>query len=363
MIIFTETKVGEGHYQAAKAIESVVKDHFEDQISIKIYSGMACVHPLFEAFTVAMYFFFIRYMPRLWKWIYMNNKKSTFIQKHYFAYRLKKVLEKEKPDYVVCTHASCVPALNLLKSRGRFHFKLYGICTDFGFHPYFIQPQVDSYFVAHPKMKEALVKNYQVAPDQVYDYGIPLRPEFDQLHSALNENVVLIKDKKKFHLLILGGATGYGPIEQVIQLFHPLFLLHPIQISVVTGKNKRLYRRIKRLNYSHVKLFEYVEDMKYLISQADLIITKPGGLTVTEAIACGTPMLMINPIPGHEEVNFRFLEEQELALSVRSLKEIPLIVRSMYEHAEDWERWKQRLRQEHKKESALQIIQRIASPS
>lgn len=365
MLIFTEKKVGEGHYQAAKAIENVIRSHFHDQMEIKMFSGLNCIHPYIENLAVSVYFLLIRYSPKLWKWIYTKNKKSTIIQRHFFAFRLKKWIEQEQPDYVVCTHASCVPALNELKKKGKYDFKLYVVCTDFGFHPYFIQPEIDLYFVAHQKIKARLVREYAIQPHHVYDYGIPLRPEFESSRLTGGKNVVLMKDRNKFHVLILGGATGYGPIEKILQLFHPFFLLHPLQISVVTGKNQKLYTRLKRFNYQHVRVYGYVENMKYLLSQADLVITKPGGLTVTEAMACGTPLLAINPIPGHEEANFKFLEEQELALTVRDYKEIPLIINSMYHYTGDWERWKEKVREHYKENSALQIIQTIfgSSPS
>ncbi|GAA0380295.1 MGDG synthase family glycosyltransferase [Bacillus horti] len=363
LIIFTEEKVGEGHYQAAKAIEAVIKEKFSNQFTTKIFSGMSSVHKLIEACVVPLYFFMIHYCPWLWKWMYGKNKKSSFFQKYVFALKLNKLMEEEQPDYIVCTHVACVPALNEIKKKGKLFFKLIVVFTDYGFHPSFIQENIDYYFVAHQKVKNTLVKEYQVNSNQIFDFGIPLRPEFDRPIASIHENVILMKDKKKFHLLILGGATGHGPIERIIHLFHPLLLRQPLRITVVTGNNRRLYKRLNQIYYPHLHVFEYVKNMEILLSQADIVITKPGGLTAAEAIACGTPMLLINPIPGHEETNYRFLQELELALCVNDLEQIPDVISQMYGQKEQWENWKKWLKEQHTEHAALRIIETISLSS
>ncbi|WP_025026621.1 MGDG synthase family glycosyltransferase [Caldalkalibacillus mannanilyticus] len=355
IIIFTETKVGEGHYQAATAIKTTFNESYP-HVNVKILSGLKCISPVVEWGVVKSYFWMLQYAPFLWKWIYTKTKKSSFIQSHLFAFRLMNVVKQENPDIVLCTHPTCIPALAVLKKRGMFQFKLGVVVTDFDFHPTIISTFVDYFFVPHAKCKERLIHSYHIAEKKVYDFGIPLHPEFDVEMNKMAEKI----PSRVIQILVLGGSTGYGPMEKIIQAFSP-FKDHYF-LTVITGRNKELYTKLQAMKAENAQVLGYVDDMKKWICYADIVITKPGGLTISETIACGTPFIMIDPIPGHEEANMRYLEEQGLGVIAQDVEHLPNIVENLFYHSQDWREWKKRILAEQKQGAARKIAYTLTQP-
>jgi processive 1,2-diacylglycerol beta-glucosyltransferase len=358
VMIFTEMKVGEGHYQAAMAIEAVLRQKYGQKVDVKIYSGLRCIHPLIEWLTVGLYFFMIKYCPVIWKGLYTRTRKSNGLQTYFFSQRLLSLIKKEKPSIILCTHATCIPALSQLKEKGMYEFKLGAIFTDFDFHPFFVSQHVDYYFVADKVIKEKLNTYYKVGLDRIHVYGIPLLPEFEE-DQTMKNNVIRFRNKKLFHILVLGGATGYGPIEKIIKFLKPY---HSVcKLTVITGKNNKLYDKLTKNHSESVQVLGYVHNMRDWLSHVDLVISKPGGLTVSESIACGTPFIMIRPIPGHEEANRLFLEKQGLGIYVEEISDLPDQVLKIMGDPDLFKAWKNRIRNQQKKEAALNIVQTILS--
>jgi processive 1,2-diacylglycerol beta-glucosyltransferase len=356
VIIFTETKVGEGHYQAARAIEIAFRRKYGPRVDIKIISGLNTIHPIVEWLIVGSYFFMLKYCPRIWENIYMRTRKSSFIQTHIFAQCLERVLKKEEPDLILCTHTTCIPALCLLKRQDKYKFKLGAVFTDYHFHPYFVNPDVDYYFVANQWLKDKLNQEHGVDPIKIYDFGIPLHPKFDTDESSM-ANVLRFRHKNVIHILILGGATGYGPIEQIIRVFQNHNSL--FRLTVITGNNTKLYERLKQKEGHFVQILGYVTNMQDWLKCVDFVISKPGGLTVSESIACGTPIIMIKPIPGHEEANRNYMEKQGLGLYVEDVNKLPYKIKKIIDHPEQLNAWKDRITNQQKKQSALNIVETI----
>jgi processive 1,2-diacylglycerol beta-glucosyltransferase len=357
VLIFTETKVGEGHYQAAKAIETAFYQAYGANTNVKIVSGLRCVHPFIEWVVVQSYFLMLSFFPWLWKWMYTKTKKSSFIQTYFFAHRLSKIIKLEAPVIILCTHPSCIPALSQIKKKGRASCTLGVVCTDFDFHPFLVSPFVDFFFVPHSLVKEKLNQHYHISEDRIYDYGIPLRLDFERF--GLENNISPLKKRNVLQVLIIGGSTGYGRIEEILEAFRPY--QGQFRLTVITGKNNKLYRRLQHPNFEKVRVMGYVTNMKDWLSYADLVISKPGGLTVSETIACGTPFIMINPIPGHEEANKRYLEHKGLGVFVSDISTIPLKVRELYNHREGWKEWRLRIQAQQKRNAARKIVYTLTS--
>jgi processive 1,2-diacylglycerol beta-glucosyltransferase len=355
VIIFTETKVGEGHYQAARAIEIAFRRKYGHRVETKIISGLNCIHPLIEWFIVWSYFFMLKYCSTIWKNIYTRTRKSSFIQTYVFAQRLESILKKEVPDVILCTHTTCIPALGQLKRKGKYTFKLGAVFTDYHFHPYFANQNVDYYFVANQYIKDQLNQKHEIDLNKIYDFGIPLHPKFDTDGHSMT-NVLRFKHHNVYHILILGGATGHGPIEQIILAFENNYA-SLFRLTVITGNNNKLYERLKQKECHRVQVLGYVTNMQDWLKYVDFVISKPGGLTVSESIACGTPIIMIKPIPGHEEANRNYMERQGLGLYVENVAELPYKIKKVIDHPEQLNAWKERITNQQKKQSALNIVE------
>ncbi|WP_202078642.1 MGDG synthase family glycosyltransferase [Caldalkalibacillus salinus] len=355
ILVFTEQKVGEGHFQAAKSIQLMLNNYQKGQVDVQLVSGMNAVHPFLEWLLITGYFTLIKTVPFLWKWMYLRTTKCSVFHRHFFKFRLKKLLHHEKPDIVLFTHPSCVSAVCEIRKNSKNKFKLGAIFTDYGFHPFFIHTEMDYYFVAHEKIKKRLINNYGIQAECIYDYGIPVHSDFE--HTVEEPNVIPFRNPHQFHILILGGATGYGPIQKLVHVLRSQRI--PYHITVITGKNQRLYRKLRRKNDESTVVLGYVTNMKYWMERADVIITKPGGLTVSEAIRCGTPIVTINPIPGHEEANERFLHEHRIGVPVKDISLVPYYIRKWLIHPYELQEWRERIKNFQKPNAALRIVQTL----
>jgi processive 1,2-diacylglycerol beta-glucosyltransferase len=123
-------------------------------------------------------------------------------------------------------------------------------------------------------------------------------------------------------LLVLGGGFGMGPVGEILAALNAF--TSPVQIAVVCGRNQNLLREVAVVPRKHpTHLLGFVSNMQDWMSAADLVLTKPGGLTSSEALALGRPMLILNPIPGQEEANSDFLLERGAAAKVNRVEDLP----------------------------------------
>lgn len=352
VLIFTETKVGEGHYQAAKAIACELENRLGKEV--KIISGLYTIHPFIEWVSIKTYFFVMQYFPMMWRLIYRQIKRRSYWQTRFFAWKLEKVLAEEQPDLVLCTHAACISALHYLKQKNRFRFRLAAIFTDFDFHPFFVSSLVDYYFVPHVGAKDKLIKEFGITNEKIFDYGIPVRPNFDQKNIVFQFPAWLTS---KIKLLILGGAEGLGPMEKLIHIFRPYQDM--FQLIVITGKNKKLYAKLTKRRYDHALILGYVNQLDKWFRKVDLILTKPGGITVSEAIALRKPCILLHPIPGHEEANRDFLVKHGLAVDAGNMETLPSKIIALLQDEQQCQRLYKRLDQFHKERAAQRIVEKL----
>jgi processive 1,2-diacylglycerol beta-glucosyltransferase len=362
-LIFTEQKVGEGHFQAAKALQEAILNRSDcKDAEVKIMNGLRCIHPRIEWLTVMTYFGLLHRLPGLWRYIYTKTERSSFLLTYFFALRLEVLLQIEQPDIVFCTHPACVPALSKLKREGKMVAKWAVVTTDYDFHPFIISSYVDEYFVAHHGIKNRMINLYQIEGKKIHVFGIPLRNSFNHLMNANQINRLDIKSEdvkllKRFKILLLGGSTGYGQLEEILDSINRMKKRKcPIDVSVVTGRNKQLFDRLLHRFSPKCRILGYCQNMHEEIQSADVVITKPGGLTVTESIACGTPMLLINPIPGHEEANCQFLQEEGIGRFIRKLEHLPAMIEEMMLNEKQYNEWVKRIYAFQQRDTAHRII-------
>ena len=168
VVIFTEDKVGEGHYQAARAVAAALTQLSPEKINVQVVGGMRLVHPFFERSAAKIYLTMIRYWPRGWSYLYNNVRQPFSLQQKLFQVRLIRYLQEEKPDMVLCTHPACTNALAQLKAKVDHPYRLGVIFTDFGFHPFAVSPEADYFFVPDQSVKFTLIHQYQINPNRIF---------------------------------------------------------------------------------------------------------------------------------------------------------------------------------------------------
>ncbi|GGE23214.1 UDP-glucuronosyltransferase [Marinithermofilum abyssi] len=355
--IMTETIGGNGHQQAARALAKGLA-HAAPDVRVQIRSGLPVFSRSLESLTRTVYLNTLQYAPSLWGAAYSKEEEFSQAFRDRWAKILSAKLEGlfscEVPEIVVCTHALCVGALARIKKRLSSSFRLGAAITDFDVNGFWVHPDVDFYLVAHEKVAEKLRYTYKIPADRIFPTGIPIDPDFAKKRPekrVLREQLRLNTDA--FTVLMMGGGGGMGPMESCIQTF--LTQMPDVQLAVVTGKNEGLRQRLQHRfpDADRLHLFGYVDGIADLMQAADLLISKAGGLTTSEALAMGLPLLICRPIPGQEERNSRFLTSQRVALRQDQPINIPRHIYPLVQSPERWDGMKERARQLGRPRSAL----------
>jgi processive 1,2-diacylglycerol beta-glucosyltransferase len=200
------------------------------------------------------------------------------------------------------------------------------VLTDFVAHRYWADPQVDLYVAPSMDVQETLVAQ-GVSPERVEVTGIPIGEKYLQPvdRAAVVKSLNLKPDLPK--LLVMGGSLGLGPMKAVIRKLDKL--PQPFEMIAVTGQNDELKESLEKRGGKlrhHTKIYGFVEHIHELMEIADMIITKPGGITTAEALAKQLPMIIVNPIPGQEAKNTEYLLRHQVAVEAGDASDVALYV-------------------------------------
>ena len=323
-ILILSASIGSGHTKAAEAIEKILNCEVEtiDFMSREISS--------LNWLTKKIYLAALKFIPDLYDRIYkfVGARQSGIFARlltsctMYFPF--VKLLKKFNPDAIICTHPFPEAAASLWKflhAKTAGKFLLAAVLTDYSLHEIWIYSEVDIYFVATEEMKNELAEHCR--PNQeIFSAGIPIGKEFKSDEKIFSEQMTI---------LIMGGGLGLGAIEETLTDLENISEI--LKIFVVAGQNEKLLSRLKNLKSRHeIKIFGYVENVCELMKNSDLLITKPGALTMTEAFALGLPMILHAPIPGPEAKNAEYAIQNGAAISAD--KKISEVVEDFLENPE-----------------------------
>ncbi len=226
-----------------------------------------------------------------------------------------KLLNKFDPDMIICTHPFPEAAASLWKflhPKNSNRFKLAAVLTDYSLHEIWIYNGVDLYFVATDEMKRELENHGDY---KVFATGIPVRNQFGM--NLIEERELKINDS----ILIMGGGLGLGAFEETIEELEKIDF--KIKITVITGNNQRLKSKLESIKSKHeLKILGFVENVSETMQRADILISKPGALTLSESFAVGLPIILLPPIPGPESLNAQYAVNHGAALSIKNANEI-----------------------------------------
>ena len=320
-----------GHHRATSAVEKALKI-LEPKTEVLNLNGFNYTNPLSEKIINRLYMSVIRSAPRIWDYLYDNPVVARKIARikdsvHKFnSPKLKKLFDGFKPDVVACSQAfPCGMCADYKKASGS-HIKLVGMLTDYIPHSYWIYDTVDYYVTPSEDISRHLI-NRGVPPQKVKAFGIPFDPVFTAPLDRRAAKRKLDLDPDDPVILIMGGGHGIGPMRTIVHsLERSRYFLQEI---VVTGVNVKLYNALKRgikRRRQRVLLFQYTENIHELMKAADIIVTKPGGVTTAEVLAQALPMIIIKPLPGQETHNASYLTHKGAAISVDTPAQMHLVI-------------------------------------
>lgn len=278
----------------------------------------------------------VKTIPQLYRYIYARAERATEVGRfriwaHQFtAGNLRPLMERLRPDVVVCTHAFPTGAMAEYKKLYADAPPVVGIVTDFAVHGFWVHENIDRYVIATDALRPSLTAR-GVRESSIFATGIPVRSEFAQdseKHDALRERLDLPKDRNV--VLLMGGGLGIAPVERILNALRSVRT--PLAAVVIAGKNARIGRRLKETAESveyPVRALGFVENVYDYMHAADVLVTKPGGLTAAEALVAQIPLVLCKPLPGQEERNARVLVETGAALRTRRIEELSSVVETV----------------------------------
>ena len=316
-----------GHRQSAVAIQKSLKALNPD-CEIKSINGFGYAYPLVEKIVNTAYMGVIKRVPKIWEYLYDNPKIIKASEKlkqkiHTSSHKkIKPLVDEFKPDVVICTQAFPCGMVADYKLTYNLPILVVGVLTDFAPHLYWLHPGVDIYIVPSEEAKARYV-NEGVDPNKIKVYGIPIRQKFAEQgdREAIIHKLGL--DKNIPTVLIMGGGQGLGPMKDAVKSL--MALSRPLQMIVIAGTNVKLVHWLKKMQRRTAKkiiFYDYASNVDELMDASTLIVTKPGGMTTSECLAKGLPMVIVDPIPGQEERNSQFLVNGGIAVRIDDKKQI-----------------------------------------
>ena len=322
-----------GHYKAAKALKKAVRLINKNREAITIDS-LKFLHPWAEGFVNGVYSLVIKKLPFIWGSIYDKKKVFSGLSPfkkivHYIdRLKIKKLFERINPSVVICTQAFPCGVVCSYKKFIEPKIKVIACITDLMPHRFWVYEEVDYFTVACEEGKNYLIAE-GVPAEKIKITGIPILPQFRHIpNEEYRKDLGLDPDIPV--VLLMGGGSGIGSFKEVVRYLDILDL--GLQIVIVCGRNQRLYqwfRTNSRFFKKKVVAYEYVDFIDKLMDSADIIVTKPGGITISEALAKHLAVVLINPIPGQEQRNMSFLVKKKIALQAESSYQAALLIKSI----------------------------------
>jgi processive 1,2-diacylglycerol beta-glucosyltransferase len=359
-ILIASASVGAGHDRAAEALDLTCREHFAERAQSKWFDSVAFTNRLSQALYSDAYNFMANRAQGIWSMIYRLMYKSRDTTVHRLMKsgetktfrKLVDYVEGESPDILICTHF--MPA-NVYLGLGRRRIPVYVVVTDYDCHAFWINVRATGYFAGNNYVRHVLVAE-GFAESRVRVTGIPIHPNFTRERDADAIRKELGIHKGPPTVLVMSGGLGLQSIRTALERL--VKIRDDVQFMVVCGKNEKLRRDLDRLvdGNGRFRIFGFMKTIHDMMQVSDLIITKAGGQTVTEALTRGLPMLVFMPTPGQEVRNTVYLMEQGAALLAVSPRDLEAKVRTFLREPRVMQQMARRSRAIARPDAAREII-------
>jgi len=345
-VLITYASAGAGHRRAAEAIYNYLKEN-SPGLDLILLDSLDKTNVLFKLDYTKGYPFLVKYATALWHWAFWATEFKLWrpisrvvarLINYINSQKLIRYLIQENPDVIISTHFLACELAAGLKKRNRIDSKLITVITDYGVHPFWISPGTDLYVAASDFTRNRLVME-GVPVERISVLGLPFDPKFLRHFDRMSLCGKLGIDHDKFTVLLMTGSFGFGPLEEIVEALHK-----DCQVLVVCAGNKKLYTKLLRRNLENVKVFGFISNTEELMAAAQVIITKPGGGTITEVLIMELPVIFISAIPGQETANVQALSEYGIGVSPKSIEGIKNTVLDLKNNPEKIEELKQRIK-------------------
>ena len=320
-ILILSAATGGGHLRASHAIETYIMENSSGN-EVAVVDALKSINSVLDKTVCDGYHFLATKTPKVFGQLYRKTNEESLLSNlvtrfsSVFSQKLIPLIKEQNPDVIISTHPFATEMVSHLKGKGIVTAPLICLMTDYGPHRAWIADHVDAYIVSNedmiPEMQAMGVKT-----ERIYPFGIPVGDVF----FTKGDKPALLKkfemDTAMPTILIMAGSFG---VTNIMNIYKEIIKLPTeFQIIVITGRNQKLYEAFTSViehSPKKTKLVYFTDEVENYMHASDLIITKPGGLTVSEALACSIPLAVFDAIPGQEEDNANFLLTHDMAVKL-----------------------------------------------
>lgn len=335
-ILILYAPFGAGHESAANAIAEFFKLNYRD-IEVKKIDVLDFVPELFKNGLTWTYNQTTSRVPVLYRWAYnyynyrsrlryLNNLSRIILKKSKFV----DFIHDFNPDFIISTNPLPMQLVSLTKEKNIINILSANVCTDFGFHPLWHNKDVNYYFVANEETKNSLIK-YGVDVDKIQVTGIPTALKFQKIQDRDKIVKNLGFDPADPILLIVGGRISYRNLLKIVKGTKEK--IKNLNFIVVTGRDKLLQKKLEESEItknSSVRVFGFINNLEDYMEVADLILTKAGGLTVSECLVKNLPIVFSDIIPGQEEDNVKYAVKNKFGIKALGAKKSIEVINKIF---------------------------------
>ncbi|MFC4322777.1 MGDG synthase family glycosyltransferase [Litchfieldia salsa] len=320
-------QIPSGHHQVADALTEIISK-MDQSIKCEKVDILNYSYGRVERMISKIYIKWIHSFPKTYHWIYHKLVCDNLEKdKHYHLYEflflpfVKRLIREIKPDLIVCSHALPSYMLNKLKHDKLIDTPVINVYTDYFIHSFWGTSHIDYHFVSHSSLRTHLLEK-GIDKTRIFVTGIPTHPAFHKK----------IKEKRSLrNCTVMGGSLGVGVIDELLP---KLVNSKNMTFTVLCGKNKKLFETIRKLGNKKIKAYGYItnrKEMNKIYENTDVVITKPGGITISECLTKGIPALIYHTLPGQEKINLNELSSYQLVFKFDHWKEMDSIEEGIYE--------------------------------
>jgi len=310
-VLILSVSAGYGHHAAAMALADELGARGVQAAIADLYQYVSRIqHDIIEN----GYLFSVKHLKKPYHHAYNTLESREGIRRvvslltanRFIARRFARYFDEFTPDVIVATHVFAAQVLDVLRGYGFLTVPVVGIVTDYCLHPFWEDVEHIDAIVLPSELMVYAAQRRGIPAEKLLPLGLPVRAAFSVRRSQAEarEKLGLAPDRNT--VLVMGGSMGYGSMLTTVSSILDLGM--ELQAVCICGSNDRLRRRLEHLSHrQNLHILGFVNNVDEYMDAADCILTKPGGITVTEALCKALPMVLTDPIPGHEERNVDFL--------------------------------------------------------
>lgn len=363
-ILVVYATAGIGHKKASIAVKKAYEEMNLPDVEVTLIDALDYTNDFFKWSYLQAYLLMVNKLPTFWGLSYYltdNPFVDLFVSgirrlnNWASSKKLVKYIMDTKPDVIISTHFFASEVIGDLKDKKAINSKLVTVITDYRVHAWWIARGTDAYIVASDEVKRELEAR-KIDPSLIKVMGIPIEPIFSKQldRPAIFRSTGLRDDI--FTILVIGGGFGVGPIEGIAGVVAQL--KKNLQTVVVCGRNEELVKKMQKMKEDlklNMKITGFIDNVYEYMEISDVLISKSGGITVSESLAKDIPMIIISPILGQETANCNFLIKNGAAVKVNDLEELKSALEDLIGNPIKMDKMKESIRHIRKPNAAYDV--------